>query len=499
MLRRAVARPINVVCVSVGALLLGCRERSEPGGLSIGATQARDAPDAEPKMTPCRVEGVSGDARCGWLTVYENRNSREGRRIALKVVVLPARQPASRQPDPIFLLTGGPGIGVATEAGTANLLGDARDARDIVLVDQRGMGSSAPLTCDLYGRGFAPYLGSRFPAKAARRCRDSLAVSADLTQYISSIAADDLDDVRKALGYRAINLVGLSYGSKLALVYLRQHPASVRRVVLDGVLTTSYTTPLPAAEAGHRALRAVFADCASQPRCALAYPRLDVEFRTLVARLDSAPAPVSLTEDFGLGRERAVLTKRALLNGLWAHLYTARDAREIPRMIHRAARGDFTYTARQIAMFNVNRWPRFSAGAMLSILCTEDVPFIAEADVARAEAGGMLGAPLTRDLMDACNGWPRGTPPSGYREPVQSHVPVLILSGALDPVTPPEWARLAAQSLRRSILIVRPGAGHLDEDECTLRLMGEFIGSPDPKAMDASCAARSRREDFWTK
>jgi pimeloyl-ACP methyl ester carboxylesterase len=150
-------------------------------------------------------------------------------------------------------------------------------------------------------------------------------------------------------------------------------------------------------------------------------------------------------------------------------------------------------------MFNVNRWPRFSAGAMLAILCTEDVPFIAKADVARAESGGLLGAPLSRELIDACEGWPRGTLPLGYRDPVRSDVPALVLAGALDPISPPEWATSAAQSLSHSTLIVRPGAGHLDGDDCTRQLIADFITRTNPDGMDVSCAARSRREEFWTK
>jgi pimeloyl-ACP methyl ester carboxylesterase len=162
-------------------------------------------------------------------------------------------------------------------------------------------------------------------------------------------------------------------------------------------------------------------------------------------------------------------------------------------MIHRAALGDFTVVAREIDMFNVNRWPRFSVGTMLAILCTEDVPFIAKADVARAESSEPLGAPLSRELMDACDGWPRGTPPMGYRDPVRSDVPALVLAGALDPISPPEWAASAARSLTHSTLVVRPGAGHLDGDDCTHQLIAEFITRTNPEGMDMSCAQRSRR------
>jgi pimeloyl-ACP methyl ester carboxylesterase len=438
---------------------------------------------------------MDGEARCGWYSVYENRATHQGRRLALKVVVLSARRAASHRPDPIFLLTGGPGIGVATEPWTANVLGSARDDRDVVLVDQRGTGASAPLECDLYGTGLTPYLESRFPVAAVRRCRESLAQKADLTQYTSSIAADDLDEVRAALGHDKIDLAGFSYGSKLAFVYLRQHPATVRRVVLEGVVPTAFRAPLPGAAAGDRALRGVFHDCAVQPSCARAYPQLETDFRTAMAHLDSAPAPVRLS--LNLGRPWfSVLTRRAFLSGVWAHLYSPEDAREIPRMIHHAARGDFTFGAQRIALFNLGRWPRFTAGAMLAMFCTEDVPFITETDAARAEATSLVGAPHTRELMEACVGWPRGKLPNGFRDPVKSDVPVLLLSGEFDPITAPEWAASAARTLSQGRHVVRAGAGH-DVDECTQQLIASFIAQPEPGSVDTSCAARTRRSDFW--
>ena len=429
--------------------------------------------------------------------MYENRRTQHGRRLALKVVVLPARHAASRQPAPIFLLTGGPGIGVATEPWTANVLGSARDDRDVVLVDQRGTGASAPLECDLYGTGLTPYLESRFPVAAVRRCRESLARNADLTQYTSSIAADDLDEVRAALGYDTIDLAGFSYGSKLALVYLRQHPTRVRRVVLEGVVPTAFHAPLPGAAAGDRALRAVFRDCATQPTCARAYPQLETDYRAAVAHLDSMPAPVRLT--LTLGRPWfATLTRGAFVTGVWEHLYSPDDAREIPRMIHHAARGDFTFAAQQIALYNLSRWPRFTAGAMLAMLCTEDAPFITPTEAARAEATSVVGAPFTHELMEACAGWPRGSLPPGFQDPVKSDVPVLLLSGELDPIAAPEWAAASVRTLSQGKHVVRARAGH-DVDECTERLIATFIAQPDLSSIDTSCAARTRRLAFWVK
>jgi pimeloyl-ACP methyl ester carboxylesterase len=411
-------------------------------------------------------------------------------------VVLGARVAQARRPDPIFILTGGPGLGVATEAWTANLIGPARDDHDVVLIDQRGTGGSAELDCDLYSAEPSAFLGRRFPLDAVRTCRDSLERRAELTQYTTPVAADDLDDVRAALGYAQIDLVGFSYGAKLALVYLRQHPASVRRVVVDGVVTTRYPTPLPAARAGAHALQRVFGDCAAERACARIYPTLEADFRRAVDQLASAPSPVALTSWHGLRHTRAMLTERAFKNGIWTLLYSADGARTAPSVIHRAANGDFTYAAQIIAENNRLRWPRGSVGTLLSIVCSEDVPFIPPGDATRADAESLLGAPLTDELLEACAGWPRAALPQDYRDPVRSDVPVLLLSGELDPVLPPEYATEAVRSLSHGTHVIRPGAGHVDDDECTIGLMARFLAVADPAGLDMSCAAHSRRQPF---
>jgi pimeloyl-ACP methyl ester carboxylesterase len=474
----------------------GCDDPPRAVAPASHAPGRRDVGQAPLTMTPCRIKGAAGVASCGSLSVFENRRLATGRRLDLNVVVLRARNDSARQRDPIFLLTGGPGLGVATEAWTVSLLGHARDDRDVVLVDQRGTGASSPLSCDLYPSEVSGMLGRRFPIDAIRTCRDSLERRADLTQYTTPLAVDDLDDVRAALGYPEIDLVGFSYGAKVALVYLRQHPTHVRRVVVDGVVTTRYPTPLPAARAGAHALQRVFADCAAEPACSRIYPALEADLRRAVARLAGAPMPVTLTTWHGLRRTRAMLTERAFKNGIWTLLYSADGARTAPSVIHRAADGDFTYAARIIAENNRARWGRGSVGTLLSIVCSEDVPFIAPSEAKRLDAESLLGAPLTDELLDACAGWPRAALPQDYRDPVRSDVPVLLLSGELDPVLPPEYATEAARSLSHGTHVIRPGAGHVDDDECTQRLLAEFLSMADPMRLDASCALRSRRPEL---
>lgn len=431
--------------------------------------------------------------------MWENRQARRGRRLTLNVIVLPARNPALRQPDPIFLLTGGPGLGVATEAWTAQWVDAARDARDVVLVDQRGTGASAPLHCDMYGHGLAPFLGDRFPLARVRACRTMLEQRADLGRYTTPDAADDLDDVRAALGYDRIDLVGLSYGSKAALVYLRRHGEHVRSVVLDGVITTAYPTPLPAAVAGDRALRRVFADCAADGACHRAFPDVAADFRAAVARLDRAPARVTLVSKLGLAREQATLTRRTFVTGVWEMLYSAGTSRDIPRLVHAAAAGDFDPVAQTIAEHRQASWPRNDAGTLFSIICSEDTPSYTEADVARAASASLVGAPLSREALATCALWPHVALPAAYREPVRSSVPVLLVSGAPDPIAPPEWAERAARTLPNSRRLLEPNAGHVNDDDCALAIIAGFLARPEPETLDLSCEAGRKRPAFRVK
>ena len=221
-------------------------------------------------LHPCDVPGVAGGGRCGALTVYENRASGTGRRISLNIVVVPAAGLTPAR-DPVFWLEGGPG-GAATGAigpVSNQYLRGVRTDRDLVFVDQRGTGKSSPLDCDL---GDSPadldrYFGPLFPVDLVRACREKLEQTADLTQYTTSIAADDLDDVREALGYPVINLAGASYGTQAALVYMRRHREHVRSSFLVGVAPPDFRLPLPFARAAQHALDMTLADCAADRSC----------------------------------------------------------------------------------------------------------------------------------------------------------------------------------------------------------------------------------------
>ncbi|MGQ0647916.1 MAG: alpha/beta fold hydrolase, partial [Gemmatimonadaceae bacterium] len=238
------------------------------------------------KLSPCEVEGVAEVLRCGRFGTFENRAGRTGRRINLKVVVIPATSPDVAR-DAVVYLAGG-GVLPATEyAGFfVRQFAQLRRHRDILLVDQRGTGESNPLPCapPTPMPGVPPedaYLES------ITRCRADLQTVADLRFYSTPLAMDDLDDVRAWLGYEQLTLYGMSYGTKAAQVYMRQHPSRVRTVAMHGVVPLNTSMWIDTPRLGQEALDRVITLCAGQPVCASAFPKLRSEIDAVIQRLAS--------------------------------------------------------------------------------------------------------------------------------------------------------------------------------------------------------------------
>src|SRR5688572_973707 len=249
-------------------------------------------------LTPCTLPGVdaSANAQCGTLMVPENRTTNRGRTIGLRVVVLPATGP-QRAPDPVFFIAGGPGSSIVAEAGfLARHPSGLRERRDFVLVDQRGTGGSAVLDCPFYGPpdSLQSFLGDFMPLDAVRRCREMFARERDLTQYTTTVAAQDLDDVRSALGAERINLSGGSYGTRASQEYMRRFPNRVRSATLFGLVPPSLHMPQYFARDAQRSLDAVIAECAADVACRAAFPNLQDDARRAFDRLRQSPATVTV-------------------------------------------------------------------------------------------------------------------------------------------------------------------------------------------------------------
>jgi len=454
-------------------------------------------------LVPCDIAGIKGKGRCGSYEVYEDRTRRTGRKIALKIVALPATG-TERATDPLVYLSGGPG---ATATGSAAELARAfawiRERRDLVFVDQRGAGGSHPLNCALYNPAdLQSYFGPLLPLDGVRKCRERLERDADLTRYTTSIAMDDLDEVRGALGYEQINLFGASYGTRAALVYLKRYPHRVRTVVLQGVSSTEEFVPRNFARNSERALQAILNECAADESCNKAFPNLQAETETVLNHLSQGPIEVMLPDSSEAG-VRVNLSRHQAAEGIRFMLYAPGRASRVPLMLHSAAQGDFTSIARATLAYRRQVMPNVSTGLYLSITCSEDVPWIKQGEGEMLAANTFLGDSSLRQLQAACGLWPRAPIAKDYSQPTKSSAPVLILTGEWDPVTPPTNGAAVAQLLPNSLHIVVPYGAHdfgdLEGIACLERLLSEFVEIGTAKGLDTSCVKNIRRKGFALK
>jgi len=415
----------------------------------------------------CNTEGFPRDSLCATYSVWENRETRQGRKIALHIVILPAAG-TNPAPEPVFILAGGPG-----QAATSMIPLFARNtalrARHVlVFVDQRGAGRSNPLHCDFYR-----VAAGAFPIDAVRACRERLSRIADLARYTTAPAMDDLDDVRRWLGHKKITLWGASYGTTAAQVYLRRHPETVRAAVLIGVMPVDELLPLNVAATGQRVIDMIFARGA--------FPDLPGDLRRVMDRVRKGV-------DVEVNGVRVRPSPVHVAEGIRHSLY-GDDGRTLPALIHRAAAGDFAPLLERTIAAEVNIEHGLAMGLNLSVTCAENVPYIDDVTLARETRNTFLGDLRVQEQRAACREWVRGPVPADVHELPRSDVPVLLLSGNLDPATPPSFAERVASRLPNSRHIMFPEASHGNLGACGTRIWTEFIESGEVRNLNTGCLA----------
>jgi pimeloyl-ACP methyl ester carboxylesterase len=451
-------------------------------------------------LSPCRVPGIADEVRCGTFTVHENRADRASRPIPLKVIVLPSRN-AKPRPDPLILVSpGGPGT-----TNSESLIGRGwnswmRDDRDVVIVDLRGTSGPSRLDCD-FADPRAPdaaFLGPLFPPEGIARCKAALEKKADLRFYTTPIIVEDLEDVRRALGYDRVNLWGVSWGTRVEYLWLKMHPEHLRSVILEGSAPVSFLNPLPHARNAQRAIDSLFAECARQPQCRASFPNVRNELDSVMARLKRKPAMVRVAGKTDGEPTSVPLTWQTFAEGLRLMTYNVPRVQRVPLLVHRAALGD--YDDFVSAAIESNRGIRGAIrfGFLLAITCTEDIPRIDPRTIDHETAGTYLGDSRVREQMAACSQWPRGALAPDYGAPVRSTVPAFLLSGSLDPVAGSDLTAEAAKYLPNSIHVVAPG-GHVPFGPCIDAMERAFLIAASPQAVNTSCVHAMRLPDFTTR
>ncbi len=465
----------------------------------------------------CEFDEPPGyDVDCGWLLAPEDRsNPDNGKTVRLHVAIF--RTTAEGAPeDPIVYLEGGPG-GDALEAVPftfTQAFAPFAEHRDFIMFDQRGTGFSVPsLACDestdlAYellddDLGIDEIQDAEF--EAFERCHDRLTEEADLSLYNSAASAADLADLRVALGYDEWNLLGISYGTRLALTVMRDHPEGIRSVILDSVYPPQVSLPLEAAVNADRAFDVFFDACAADEECAGAFPDLRTRFFALVDALDAEPITLTIIDIFTLDEYDALVNGDTLIGLLFQSLYSSELIPILPRLIDDAENGDYQSMELLFSNFFANI-EFISSGQTLAVQCREEVPFSDRDAVAASgdfdpyirrfvESGTSTG-PFVYEL---CELWDVGVADPIENEPVTSEIPTLVLAGEFDPITPPEWGRIAASSLGNSFFFEFPGLGHGTSvaDECALAITQQFLDDP-ATAPDATCLAGMAGPDFVT-
>jgi pimeloyl-ACP methyl ester carboxylesterase len=437
--------------------------------------------------------------RCVVVEVPERRDRLDGRMLHLRVVVLRATGQATPK-GAIVVLPGGPGDGVTDAAPAwAKRLAPARAESDIVLLDPRGTGASGALTCSLDGQSgrLSDYFHDFMPLDRVESCAKELSKRADLTAYTTDAIADDLEAVRKVLGYPVLDLYGVSGGTRQAQTYLERYPDRVRSLVLAGTLGPGFRMPLSYARDGQAAFDSVAVACERDPACHERFPSVRNDLDTTLSRLARKSAQVDVVTPSGR-HDTVVITRDIFAERVRSLLYSTTSAASLPLLLHRATAGDFGPFVQTVVPGNKPPDPdNIAAGHFLSITCSEDVDRIRPDEVASATANTFLGDYRVRQQRSACERWPHARLPESHFLQRTSTVPTLFILGGADPVTPPRWATALAERLPNSAALLFPQGGHVPiATACAIRTTAAFIDNPIPARLDVRCGFDLSRPPF---
>ena len=466
------------------------------GPIPAAVAEPAFSPPAERlTLTPCRLAKQTGEgaeerelveARCGTFLVPENRQLAGTRMLPLRVVVVPSS--ARRPREPVFILSGGPGQAATEQAAYYHGGWQSRN-HEVVLMDLRGTGEGNALDCRLGGsdQNLQGYLDGFLIAGAGHAaCRDALQRGADLRQYTTMTAMRDLDELRQALGHDRINLEGGSYGTRAAMTYIRMFPGRVHAALLYSLVPIENRAPLYHAAAAQRALDLLIRQCRVEAPCAAAYPDIAGDLSTGLARLRTEPARVRVPHPATGASTELRLGAIGFADALRVMLYSLEDSRRIPPLLLRARAGDLAPFA-EAALQSSRRFAQsIRIGLMLSFTCAEDVSRIRAEEVPVETAGSFIGSQRVDSQMAACSGWPRADVPESYYRPLRSDVPAILVSGNLDPVTPPRWGEIALRSFPNGLHIVLPGT-HTASNTCVETLAERLFLTGTTRGMDPDC------------
>jgi pimeloyl-ACP methyl ester carboxylesterase len=450
--------------------------------------------------------GATTAAFCSPFSVPEDRSIADGRRIDLNLALLKADTDAADS-DLVVFLAGGPGqAAIENWPAVANAFGPLRKHHHIVLLDQRGTGGSHALTCerksdesadDADGKaGKKPDVAADAPSdrganldavrRATQECLDQVSSNADPRQYTTTAAVEDLEALRQALGAPQYDLVGVSYGTRVAQQYLMRHPDGVRSVVLDSVAPNELVFGEEFAENLENALKAQFALCKADKACAKVFPDPYASLIELRNSLRSKPQLYDFRDPISFAPTRKRLNDYTLAGLVRLFAYTPESAALLPLSIAEGLKGNYTPLAGQSQLLTGDLSELRDSGMQTSVVCAEDADLLTPRP---QDKDTVLGTTLIDVIRTQCEVWPHGTRPADFHAPIKSDKPVLVLEGELDPVTPPKYGEQVMAGLSNARLLVAKGQGHnVIGRGCIPKIVGDFVDNLAPKELDVGCA-----------
>ena len=452
-------------------------------------------------LTDCRISAGPGHptivARCGTLLRPLDPTDDSSEQIALAIAIVPALslEPAR---DPFVPIAGGPGQStIKFYAGWSAAFERIRKDRDIVLIDQRGTGDSAPMACEFDDDVMEGKYSRELTLQATQECLETL--PHDPRYFTTSVAVADLEALRSALGYEMLNLYGISYGTRVAQHFARRYPESTRTLIIDGVVPPQLPLGPEIATESQRAIDRVFDRCRDDVGCNARFPDLRQDFATLRTDLDNGPVSVELPDPVTAKVETLEFSSEHLGAAIRLLLYSPRTIALLPLLITSASDGNYAPLAAQYQMAVSSLVESMNIGMHNAVVCTEDMPFIDRDRLDHdAIAASYLG-PVQLDAIETmCSIWPAGILDDNLREPLSIDKPVLLLSGDADPITPPRYAELAAINLSKAWLLTGRNQGHgLAIVGCMPRLIGQFVTDMQLAEDDGDCLEEAFTMPFF--
>ena len=452
-------------------------------------------------LEDCRIragEGFPGiKARCGTLERPENPADPASDTLSLFVAVVPALN-LEPDPDPLVTIAGGPGqASTSFYAGTANAFEAVRRNRDIVLIDQRGTGQSAPMKCAADEDIIEGRFSREDTIAQTVACLDAL--PHDPRYFTTSVAVEDLEALRIALGYEQFNLYGISYGTRVAQHFLRRYPTSTRTVVLDGVVAPQIALGPAIATEAQNILDIIFDRCAESERCNDRFPTIREDFLQLRHNLTETPITVMMANPVTGQSEEVHFSNDEMSGALRLLSYHPTTVALMPLLIDEAVNGNYAPLAAQFLMIAENMAGTLSVGMHNAVVCTEDAPYFAGEDVTRDALEATYIGPLQLDALDAiCSVWPRGVIDDEFKVAVATDIPVLLLSGEADPITPPSYADLAAVDFANALHLTGKKQGHGQAPRgCVADIIGDFVETASLDNLETGCMERLHAMPFF--